>query len=138
MSEPWIWRGHPVLALILGVLLAPGLAQGGATTRYSLLAGGEVWLHPEAGGHGLLMVAAARSGLARGGRLGLEYNTDTARLWVTGFRFRDGRLELGGTLQAQAGYAGLLPDYYRRGRLAGESNFVSERQFVRQLGHPAR
>ena len=27
--------------------------------------------------------------------------------------------------------------YYRRGRLAGESNFVSQRQFLRQLGHPA-
>lgn len=113
-------RSMPIW-LALAVFLAPEWC--GAATRHSVLLGGETWRRPEVGGHGLVMAAADRYGLPRGGHMGLEYNTDTVRLRADGFRFCDGRLELGGGLEGEAYYAGLLPDYYRHGRRLADRGF---------------
>ena len=109
-------RGRFLFSALMAAL-APGLAWCDGATRYSLLVGGEAWMHPERGGHGLVMAAADRYGMTRNGHLGLEYNTDTVRLSADGFGFHGGLLEIGAAVEGQARYAGLLPDYYRRGRL---------------------
>ncbi len=83
--------------------------------RWSFLAGGGVWLHPEIGGHGIGLLAYDLTGLPRSAHLSAELNTDTLRLGVDRIRFFDGVLELGARLEGEGGFAGLLPDYYRDG-----------------------
>ena len=100
--------------LVMGCLLAlPAAATG--NWQFAALTGGEGRLHPERGGHGLVLITGNRTGLPGHGHLGAEFNTDTFRLTFDRVRFGDGRLELGLNLAGEAGFAGLLPDYYRKG-----------------------
>ena len=99
-------------ALLIFWSLAAGAAPG---RQLALLAGGGLWMRPETGGHGLLLIGYDRFDLPRDGHLGAEFNTDIFRLTVDRLRFRQGAVELGVLAAAEALYAGLLPDYYRSG-----------------------
>lgn len=110
-----LWCAVAVAGVVAATPAHGGAGAGAAEGRVSLLAGGGAWVQPEAGGHGLLLVAYERDGLPRQGRWLAELNTDTLRLHAEGFRFFGGRLQIGARAAAEAVFAGLLPDYYREG-----------------------
>ncbi len=65
------------------------------------------------GGYGWILVHYERSGLGRGARFSLDYNTDTLRLTVD--RARYGRVELAAQVAAEALLAGVQNNYFRDG-----------------------
>lgn len=87
--------------------------MAGGNWQFTALTGGEAWLHPESGGHGLVLITGDHS--YRNSHLGAEFNTDTFRLTLDRLRFWNGLLELGVRAAGEARFAGLLPDYYRAG-----------------------
>ncbi len=106
----------------LGVSLFSSLrARADRPQRLSVWAGGELTLHPEFGGHGIVQVRWELEGLARGGRLVVDYNTDTLRVAIDHLRF--GRFELGFIAGGEVFIAGLLTDYWRDGRNDGARAF---------------
>jgi len=108
-------RFHLVAALALFLFcLSPSRAAAELVHEVDLMGAGEVWLHPELGGHGVFLASYELEGLPRGAVFGAELNTDTLRTWVSGLRA--GPLELSAVLEGEAALAGLLSDYYRQGR----------------------
>lgn len=106
-------KAHGWLAMAALFWALPLMAGG--NWQFTALAGGEAWLHPERGGHGLVLIASDRFGLYRNSHLGAEFNTDTFRLTLDRLRFRNGLIELGIRAAGEARFAGLLSDYYRAG-----------------------
>lgn len=69
---------------------------------------GEARLQLTGPGHGIAKLAWSRDGLPRGGRLQLEYNTDTVRLDISQLRWSTTGIEWGLQLAGQGLYAGRL------------------------------
>lgn len=116
-------------ALLLGVLLLGALillwpAASHAGDRFVLASGYEQWVVEDTSrGHGYVVAGWLRDELPREGRLSLVLNTETLTFRYEGLRFREGRVELGMLARAELGFAGLLPDYYERGRFVGGRGF---------------
>ncbi len=104
-----------VTLMLTGLLPLTLLAS--PTAKVSMAGAGEGWFYPELGGHGIFLAAVDVSDLPSGMRFSAEFNTDTLRLGVGKIRFADGLLELGAGLAGEAVFAGLLPDYFRKGEM---------------------
>jgi hypothetical protein len=87
----------------------------------ALAVGGDLRLHPVVDGHGFALVHWDQPV----GRVHLvtSYDTDTLRLSVEQLRL--GRVELGAMAAGEVYIAGLLSDYYQRGRLVPERGFYA-------------
>jgi hypothetical protein len=104
-----------LLALLCSSLVASPVGAE-LDHRLSLLGGGSFWVHPESGGHGVVLVGYDLKGLLpRDAALSAEFNTDTIRIRADRFRFLDGQLHLSAWAGYEAMLAGLLTDYYRDG-----------------------
>lgn len=115
------------LLLLALVVLWPATAVAG--DRFVLASGYEQWVVEDTSrGHGYVVAGWLRDELPREGRLSLVLNTETLTFRYEGLRFREGRVELGMLARAELGFAGLLPDYYERGR------FVEGRGFWASYG----
>lgn len=118
-------------ALVLGVLLALAVSTVPSTVWASdedrsvdvyLSAGGEAWPTPDAGGHGWLLAAISLDKMPADGRLTATFNTETLSLDYTDLRVSES-VRLGFRLKGELGFARLMPDYYRRGKLLAERGF---------------
>jgi hypothetical protein len=89
--------------------------------RLSLWGASDSSLSPEAHWHGIGRINFQLSGLARGGRFVVDFNSDTLRLSLEGLRF--GKIELGVGAGAELLIAGLLGDYWRNGHDDGTRGF---------------
>lgn len=85
-------------------------------------AGVGAWPSPQAGGHGWGIAAVAVEEMPGDARFVATFNTETLSLEYLDVNLaRD--LRLGVRLKGEFGYAGLLPDYYRRGLLEPARGF---------------
>src|SRR5262249_460584 len=75
---------------LLAALAGARPADARFSHRLSLAAGGELWLRPEAGGHGVVTLDYALAGLPRGAQLSIDYNTDTLRVAYEKIRLAGG------------------------------------------------
>ncbi|MBN2525536.1 MAG: hypothetical protein JXR76_04020 [Deltaproteobacteria bacterium] len=117
MNSSKHWRATGV-ALALGLLILVFSQGGHSTTKtVTVLGGGEVWLYPENGGHGIVLAALDVGELPRSAKLSLSFNTDTLRIRYDNLSFADGVFQLGFMGTGEAVFSGLLPDYYRLGKL---------------------
>ena len=91
----------------------------------SLAGAGEGWFFPELGGHGIGLIAVDVDGLLKTGRLSVELNTDTLRVSLGKIRFAEGLLEGGVNAAGEALFAGLLPDYFRKGEMDESRGFAA-------------
>jgi hypothetical protein len=89
-------------------------AEGDEHSLYGL-AGGEFWLGPVNGGHGVARVHWRWEPAGTSTRLDVDFNTDTLRARLGGIPLTE-RLSVYTELAGEYPFAGLLPDYYRRGR----------------------
>lgn len=102
-----------LLLVAVGLTPAPANAEEDEHQFYTL-AGGEFWLGDVTGGHGVLKLHWRWQPSDSPLRLDVDVDTDTLRV-------RLGQIPLTGDLSlfaetaAEYPYAGLLPDYYRRG-----------------------
>ncbi len=94
--------------------------------RFSCLAGGEMWIDPESGGHGIALLSYDLEGLFHGARFSTELNTDTLRIGFDQMRFSGGRVEIGALTMYEAKFTGVLPDYYRLGKLDEKRGFEAD------------
>jgi hypothetical protein len=101
----------------------PALAEQRLTHRLAIAAGFEARVSPDLGGHGYGLVAYDLDGLPADAHLGVSYNTETARLAFDRIRFAGGLLEVGAGATYEFVLAGLLPDYFRNGRLVEGRGF---------------
>ncbi len=111
-------------AVVLVALLGPApVAAGELQSGFSFLGAGELWFHPELGGHGIGLVAFDLKGLPRSAHFSIVLNTDTLTVHYDRVRFAGGRIEIGAEVSGEARFAGLLPDYYRDNRLDSARGF---------------
>jgi hypothetical protein len=101
-----------VRASLLVLLLATN-AFAELHHRLTLWGGSELTVSPEVAWHGIGRIRYELSGLPRGSRLVLDFNSDTLRVSWEALRF--GRLELGAGVGGEVLIAGLLGDYWRDG-----------------------
>jgi hypothetical protein len=92
-------------------LLVGGSVSAERHHRLALWAGSESSLSPATSWHGIARIHYELSGLARGSRFVIDFNSDTLRLSLEALRF--GRLELGFGAGGELFIAGLLGDYWR-------------------------
>ena len=103
--------------LLVLLLLVP--ASAAAEHDAFALGGGEVWVGPETGGHGVARVVWRWSPDRAPTEFELDYNTDTLRVGLSRVPLAD-RLAFHVVAAGEYPFAGLLPDYFRGGeRLAG-------------------
>ncbi|HZS36508.1 MAG TPA: hypothetical protein VFF06_06770 [Polyangia bacterium] len=102
-------------AVLLAMVASAAPARAKIEHHLSLAAAAELWLRPEVGGHGVVIINYTMAGLPRGAHFVIDYNTDTLRLAYEKIRFADGRAEAGVQTKAEVLIAGLLTDYYRHG-----------------------
>lgn len=100
-----------------------GQQQGRLRHRVALSAGVDARLSPELGGHGYGLLAYDLEGLPADSRLSISYNTDTVRVQLDRLRFASGVLEAHFDAAFEFTFAGLLPDYFRRGLIDPERGF---------------
>lgn len=101
--------------------LAPLTAGAEVDHRVHAVAAGGVWPVPNAGGHGIVIVDWQVLQAPGQGRFRLNLNTDTLRLTYDDVCF--GAVCLGAQVAGQALFAGLLTDYYRRGKRVSDLEF---------------
>ncbi|MEZ4463958.1 MAG: hypothetical protein R3F43_05395 [bacterium] len=82
--------------------------------RFTTAIAAEGWNDEVSPVHGIILLAWDTRPLWRGGRLGVELNTDTLRFSVDGVRLNE-NVEIGAALTSEFRIAGLQPDYYRDG-----------------------
>lgn len=109
------------IALSSGLLLLVFAGPVAAETEHRLSAYvlGELWNDEQTPGHAALMLRWDLEGLPGDSRLGLEYNTDTLRLGLDGFKLNDAT-EFGVLVIGEAIGANLLFDYFQQGKSVPE------------------
>lgn len=110
-------------ALCLILVASPLFAEEALHHRVALSGGFDARIRPDPGGHGFGLVDYTLEGLPADSRLNLSYNTDTLRLRFDRVRFANGVLEAGLHVDYEFVFAGLLPDYFRDGRLDSTRGF---------------
>ncbi len=117
----------PALVLVgmLVALTAPARAE--VTPRFSALFSREVWLAPEVGQHGAIFAFVDIEGLPWGSHLEAGWILDTLQVgWdrIRLYQRDDLAIEAGLLLKAEFAYAGVYPDFYRRGLREPERGFL--------------
>lgn len=113
------------IIIILSILLSFTAVAAQPETKVSIAGAGEAWLYPELGGHGIFLAAVDVSNLAGGMHFSAEFNTDTVRLNIGRIRFANGLFEFGAGIAGEAVFAGLLPDYFQKGKMDKERGFMA-------------
>jgi len=117
------------------VVFIPIAVSAERNQRFSCLTGGDVWIDPESGGHGIVLLSYDLEGLSHGTRFSTEINTDTLRIGFDRMRLSGGRVEIGALTMYESKYSGVLPDYYRLGKLdkarGFEANQIGGQAFIK-------
>lgn len=109
-----------LVTALLGMSL-PASAEDDEHTLYGL-AGGDFWLGPVSGGHGVAKLHWRWAPADSPARLDVDFNTDTLRIRLGGLPLTD-RMSLYTELAGEYPFAGLLSDYYRRGHRVASRGF---------------
>ena len=110
-SERFLLLSLFVVGTFVAVTAKPSEAKDSG--RWSVLGAGEYWGDENIPGHVIALLAWSKK-YENKGTLTLEYNTDTLRIELDGYRLRSG-LDFGGRVSGQLGIANLLTDYFADG-----------------------
>tara|TARA_B110000037_G_scaffold160787_1_gene181592 strand:+ start:190 stop:1344 length:1155 start_codon:yes stop_codon:yes gene_type:complete len=103
-----------VPSLWLGLLIAGNNPAFAVEADFSAFLGGEFWDSTTASGHGIVSIRSDFSGLARGSRGYIDFNTDTLNVGLVDINVGEDTV-VGLSLKGEAGVSNLLTDYFYEG-----------------------